>query len=280
MPDEPWSADEERPLTARSVIASTLLGVSPPRLPTGLLVRSCGLFGIADGTARVAMSRMVAAGELVAEDGAHTLSGPLLARQQRQDISRRAATEPWTPADGDWITVVVTAEGRSPADRARLRAAARAARLASLRDGVWLRPDNLGPTGPGAVDEQGRELNGSGPWEELRRQGELLRSRPEGDPAALAGRLWDLEGWATRAKRLLAALERTRPALDAGDRAALPEGFVLSAAVLRLLQADPLLPPALWPARWPGSDLRATHDAWDAAFGQVWADWYRSARGG
>ena len=38
-----------RPLTARSVIASTLLGVDPPRLPTQALVRSGELFGLSEG---------------------------------------------------------------------------------------------------------------------------------------------------------------------------------------------------------------------------------------
>ena len=43
-----------RALTARSVVASTLLGMSPPRLSSQLLVRSGELFGITEGTTRVA----------------------------------------------------------------------------------------------------------------------------------------------------------------------------------------------------------------------------------
>ncbi|HJR38673.1 MAG TPA: PaaX domain-containing protein, C- domain protein, partial [Nocardioidaceae bacterium] len=67
-------------LTARSVLASVLLGTEPPWLPTRLLVRTAELFGIADGTARVALSRMLSAGEAVAEDGGYRLIGRLAER--------------------------------------------------------------------------------------------------------------------------------------------------------------------------------------------------------
>ena len=51
-------------LSARSVIASTLLGTVPPRLPGRLLVAFAGEFGIQAGTTRTALSRMVDRGEL------------------------------------------------------------------------------------------------------------------------------------------------------------------------------------------------------------------------
>src|SRR4051812_48794461 len=133
-------SNAERPLTARSVIASTLLGTAPPTLPGRLLVRAGALFGITEGTVRTALSRMVAAGELTADDGDYTLAGGLVARQQRQSESRRADVRTW---DGTWTTAVVHSESRSSAERGELRTAATALRLAELREGVWLRPDNL-----------------------------------------------------------------------------------------------------------------------------------------
>src|SRR5690606_32971703 len=110
-------------LTARQVVASTLLGVDPPRLPSRHLVRAGELFGISDGTIRVALSRMVASGELEAEGGWYRLTAPsLLARQARQSEGRRPALRPWA---GDW-TVHVVADGRRPAARrSELRAATR-----------------------------------------------------------------------------------------------------------------------------------------------------------
>jgi phenylacetic acid degradation operon negative regulatory protein len=53
---------------------------------------------------------------------------------------------------------------------------------------------------------------------------------------------------------------------------------VLSAAVLRHLQADPLLPGELLPRRWPGAELRALYDDFDAAYRAVLADWGRRLR--
>src|SRR5258707_15857310 len=94
MPTQP--EDGERALTAGSVIASVLLGTRPPELPARLLVRSGELFGIAEGTTRVALSRMVATGEVEAfGDGHYRLSGHLLARRARQDQSRQPQLRPW-----------------------------------------------------------------------------------------------------------------------------------------------------------------------------------------
>jgi phenylacetic acid degradation operon negative regulatory protein len=258
----PWRPEEERALTARSVVASTLLGVRPPHLPTRQLVDACALFGISDGTARVAISRMVAAGELAPDDGGYGLTGPLLDRSARQDLSAEAATRPWSPADG-WTMAVVVGEARAAAERSALRRAAAALRLSERREGVWLRPDNL-PAG--ALPEAEAVVDA---------QCERFTAHPTGDAVALAAGLWDLAGWAARAERLLDALDRTRPTLAAGDRRALPEAFVLSAAVLRHLQADPLLPDDLLPEHWPGAALRVVHRDWRHAFDRTWAAWAR-----
>ncbi|HEV7759916.1 MAG TPA: PaaX family transcriptional regulator C-terminal domain-containing protein [Acidimicrobiales bacterium] len=262
----PWQPAEERALTARSVVASTLLGVLPPRLPTRHLAGACALFGISDGTARVAISRMVAAGELEAAAGGYALTGALLDRSNRQDLSAEAATRPWAPGDG-WAMAVVVAEGRPPAERAALRRAAEALRLAERREGVWLRPDNLPP---GALPDAEAVVAA---------QCDRYTAVPAGDGATLAASLWDLAGWSARADRLAEALARTGPALETGDRTALPEGFVLSAAVLRHLQADPLLPAALLPSPWPGPALRRAHRAWRRAFESTWATWARAPHG-
>src|SRR5687768_12666734 len=93
--------EDERPLSARSVVASILLGTRPPELPGRLLVRAGELFGITEGTTRVALSRMVASGELEATgDGRYRLAGRLLERRARQDESRQPPARRW---NGDWI---------------------------------------------------------------------------------------------------------------------------------------------------------------------------------
>ncbi|SEG69883.1 transcriptional regulator, PaaX family [Thermomonospora echinospora] len=233
-----------RPLTARSVVLSTLLGSHPPRMPARHLVRVGELFGIAEGTVRVALSRMVAAGDLVQVDGAYQLTERLLRRQARQDESRSPRTRPW---DGSWEIAVITAERRPAADRAALRQAMAGLRLAELREGTWLRPANLALDRPAIVAQQCTFLLG----------------RPEQDPRRLAAALWDLPGWAATARRLIAALDRAAPAA---------EHFTVSAAVLRHLMADPLLPGELLPDGWPGSELRAHYERAEAAFGRFLAD--------
>jgi phenylacetic acid degradation operon negative regulatory protein len=246
--------ESNAPLTARSVLASALLGENPPELPVAHLVHLAGLFGINGNRARVALSRMAANGEVTTDgSGRYRLAGHLLERQSRQTGSRRGETLPWR---GRWTMVVVTTTGRSAEDRSDLRRRLGLARLAQLREGVWLRPDNLAdrldPVDHPDVD--------------------LFVARPDGDPAALAAALWDLDGWATRAGQLLDRMDELEPV----DPADLAPGFVLSAAVLRHLQADPLLPDPLLPRDWPGPDLRNSYDHWDRRYRRVLATWGRS----
>jgi phenylacetic acid degradation operon negative regulatory protein len=246
------------PLTARSVLLSTLLGLDPPALPTARLVATARLFGIEEGTARVALSRMVAAGEVEADEGRYRLAGRLLERQRRQAAGRRPPGERW---DGGWHLIVITAARRAAADRADLRTMLTGSRLAQWREGVWTRPDNLpAPTLP----------------EHLAHHGTWLTAVPDTDTVALAAALWPLGEWAATARSLLAHLGDTRPPLDAGDTTALAPGFVLSAAVLRHLAADPLLPAGVLPVEWPGPELRAVYDTWDGAYRALLASWHRA----
>jgi phenylacetic acid degradation operon negative regulatory protein len=240
-----------KPLTARSVIASTLLGTDPPWLPTRLLVRAGALFGIAEGTVRVALSRMVAAGELEASGEGYQLVGRLLDRQARQAASRSAAIERW---DGTWeLAMVRSGAARSAADRASLRQALGDLRLAELREGTWMRPANL----PSDRSPEAQQVASA--------QCLWVRRAPV-EPSPDPTELWDLAAWSREAAALRSELAELLPRLDAGDTAALREGFITSAAVLRLLQRDPLLPAALTPAGWPGDDLRRDYDRYDAVW--------------
>lgn len=237
-------------------MASTLLGMHPPVLSSRVLVKSGELSGISEGTTRTAISRMVAAGELEAEDGAYRLAGRLLARQARQDISRTPPRWGW---DGRWRMAVVVAERRSPEDRAALRSSLLGARYAELREGVWTRPDNLPGDRP---DAPGCE------WI----KGEFS------EPKETAAALWDLDGWASAGRALEEELSSWTPRLAAEGVDVLAPTFVLSADVLRHLQADPLLPRELVPNGWPGGSLRQAYESFDAAFTRVWRDWYRAVR--
>jgi phenylacetic acid degradation operon negative regulatory protein len=246
--------ERNRPFTARSVLASALLGMEPPELPVAQLVRLTGLFGISANRARVALSRMVAAGEATTDgSGTYRLAGRLRERQARQSASRSGVTA--APFSGQWRVAVVITTGSTAEIRTARRRALTYARLAELRDGVWMRPDNVDVRLPDG----------------LRSDVEVMTARPEA-PERLASALWDLPAWAEEADRLLGQMADLTP-----DHAqALAPGFELSAAVLRHLQGDPLLPDELLPIGWPGARLRADYDRWDARYRATLRAWSRA----
>lgn len=230
VPVQPGEADL-RPLSARSVVLSLLLGTHPPELPVKDLVRLVEPFGVGGSTLRAALSRMVAAGDLRRTDAVYALSDRLLARQRRQDDAVHPRTRAW---DGDWEMLVITATGRGPAERAELRTRLTALRLAELREGVWLRPANLIRPLP----------------DDLRSLAQYYTARPEGAPRDLVAALWPLDTWAVTARALLGHAAAAHHPADL---------FTAFAAVVRQLLTDPVLPPALLPADWPGETLRAAY---------------------
>lgn len=245
------------------MVASTLLGADPPELPVRTIVRCGGLFGIGEGAVRTAVSRMVADGSLTLDPQRRTyrVAGRLAERLARQGEGRasEASGAPW---DGSWEQVVVTGGARSASSRAALRSAASTLRLGLLREGLWLRPANLDPRRhPGAAAV-------------VADQTLSFTTRPL-DAATLAATLWDLEGWARTARTLESLLAAHAPELDGDDPAALADGFLLSAAVLRHLVADPLLPAELTGDPWPGTALRARYDDYDRAYKARWRVWFR-----
>jgi len=247
-------------LTARSVVASILLGTEPPVLPSRALVRAGAVFGLAEGTVRTAVSRMVAAGELHhREDGRYELTGHLVERQARQRASRHSPVGEWS---GRWEMWIVESSAREPTDRAELRRAAHSLRLAELRDGVWLRPDNLDPR---RFPEDREVMSG---------QCRTFTCHPD-DDTSLADELWNLQEWSDRALELRREMAPLLVRLSDGDTDALRPGFLLSAAVLRHLNADPLLPRELLGRSWQGETLRGDYERYDATFVAMLRRWLR-----
>ncbi|MER5526219.1 PaaX family transcriptional regulator C-terminal domain-containing protein [Streptomyces sp. NPDC002677] len=234
-----------RPLSARSVVLSLLLGTHPPRLPVKDLVRLVEPFGVGGSALRAALSRMTAAGDLRrTDDAVYGLSDRLLARQRRQDEAVRPRTRAW---DGDWEMLIITTTGRGPAQRADLRTRLTSLRLAELREGVWLRPANLARPLPG-------DLLGTA---------QSYTARPDQPAQELAAHLWPLTTWATTARALLAR---------AAESHLSPDRFTLFAAAVRHLLADPVLPPELLPADWPGDELRTAYAHYRAELGESAGD--------
>lgn len=222
-----------RPLTARSAILSLLLGAHPPEAPGSSIVGWGRALGVNEPAVRVALTRMVSAGDLDRSDSVYRLSARLLRRQDRQDAAIEQRTLPWI---GEWHAVAVTAVGASAAARADLRQRMTSARFGELREGFWMRPANLDwEPDPAVVDSL-----------------EVMAARPERPAAELASALFDLEGWASTAHELSASLAAAEHLADR---------IAIAAAVVRHLVADPLLPGDLLPPDWPGPELRSTYAA-------------------
>jgi phenylacetic acid degradation operon negative regulatory protein len=218
-------------MTARSVVLSVLLGAHPAWASAAELIRLTTDFGIKETTLRVALTRMVSAGDLVRSADGYRLSDRLLARQRRQDDAMRPQLRPW---HGHWTTLIVTSVGTDPRTRAALRTTLHHKRFGELREGVWMRPDNL---------EFDVDI-------EIRARMRIMQARDDA-PAELAGQLWDLPSWAGTGQRLVAEMSR------ASD---VPARFVVAAAIVRHLLTDPVLPDELLPADWPGTRLRTAYN--------------------
>jgi phenylacetic acid degradation operon negative regulatory protein len=217
-------------MTARSVVLSVLLGAHPAWATASDLIRLTADFDIREPTVRVALTRMVGAGDLVRSADGYRLSDRLLARQRRQDEAINPTLRKW---HGTWTTLVITSVGTDARTRAALRATLQDKRFAELREGVWLRPDNLD------VDLA----------TELLDRVRVLHSRDDA-PAQLAAKLWDLPEWARLGRELLDEMS------TAAD---VPGRFAAAAAIVRHLLTDPVLPDELLPDDWPGAALRKAY---------------------
>ncbi|OMC46237.1 PaaX domain-containing protein, C- domain protein [Mycobacterium sp. IS-2888] len=217
-------------MTARSVVLSVLLGAHPAWATASELIRLTNDFGIKEATLRVALTRMVGAGDLIRSADGYRLSDRLLARQRRQDDAIDPRVRAWR---GDWVLLIVTSVGNDARTRAALRTAMHSKRFGELREGVWMRPDNL-------------ELDLD---RTLEAQVRTLTARDDA-PAELAGRLWDLPAWAHTGHRLL---DEMAAAPD------VPARFMVAAATVWHLLTDPVLPDELLPSDWPGARLRAAY---------------------
>lgn len=217
-------------LTARSVILSLLLGLHPASATAAELIRLTSDYAITEAAMRVALTRMVANGDLVRSPDGYRLSERLLARRLKQDEALRPPTRVWR---GAWLMVVITSVGINPRTRADMRRTLYDNRLAELREGVWIRPDNLKLELPTDLEGHARILY-----------------TYDNAPAELAGMLWDLPGWAQIGRELLDDMAKACEPL---------EQFVAAAAIMRHLMTDPVLPDNLLPARWPGDELRTAY---------------------
>lgn len=231
-----------RPLTARSAILSLLLGAHPASATVSEVVAFGRHVEINESAVRAALTRMVAAGDLLRSQGTYTLSERLLERQRRQDEAMQVPAGPW---DGTWRVAVVVSSGKDAASRVNLRRSMLAAHFGELREGLWMRPDNISwRPAPDIADDL-----------------ELMRARPEHDADHLTHQLFQPRRWASVGRTLL----------EYADRVTTPrDRLTVFATIVRHLTHDPLLPAELLPDDWPGAALRETYDAFREEVSREW----------
>ena len=224
-------------LTAKSFVLDLISTLRRGAMPVQALVESAALFGIAEGSVRVALTRGCAAG-LVERDerGRYRLGAASRAVQERVAGWRRLESRlrPWS---GAWLAVLSTR--RANASRAAQRRSERALRLLGFRQlerGLALRPDNLAGGVAGAREDLAAlGLSAGALVVELRDLDPVSEARARG--------LWNGDARASayrRHLRALAASARRLPSLP--EREAMVESFRLGGEALRLLAHDPLLP--------------------------------------
>lgn len=233
---------ETRSPTPRSLLLDLLSTLREGSMPVRALVEAGALFGIAEGSMRVALTRGLADGLLERDErGAYRLGSQASAVAERVASWRRIESRlrSWS---GGWLTAIAagSASGR-PAQRRH----ARALRLLGFREltrGVAVRPDNLaGGVDAARADLTRFELAPGSIVCELHGLDALTEAR--------ARSLWD-------ADELVVGYRQTHRALDASaaqlvalpEEAAMVESFRLGGAALRQLTLDPLLPEPIVPA--------------------------------
>ena len=232
--------------TARSFLLDLLSTLRRGTMPVSALVESAGLFGIAENSVRVALTRLLAAGQVERDArGRYRLGEAARAVEQRvtswRDVERRLRS--W---DGSWVGVI---EGRG-AGRVAGRQRERALRmlgLRALRPALCVRPNNL----RGGVAALRGELARLG-----LPPGDLVVELRELDDVtdARSRELWESEELGAAHRALRREIEESARRLDALPvERSMVESFLLGGRAIRQLVLDPLLPDAIA----PGDERRA-----------------------
>ena len=106
---------------------------------------------------------------------------------------------------------------------------------------MWGRPDNLP-----------RAASPSEAWATADAQCEWWTARPTVDSATLATRLFAPGEWAERARALHGRLVPSTDLVSGDDGERIADAFVVGAATLAHVRADPLLPLRMCGPDWPG----------------------------
>lgn len=203
-------------------------------VPVRALVQAGELFGMADNSVRVALTRLVADGHVESPQRGRYRLGPAAAAigekvSSWRRLERFLDEAEWT--GGWWVSVAVGA--------ARHRS--RALRMWGFRElvpGTSVRPDNLSLDAP-KLGERLRQLG-------VNADDLLIRTDSLAEREAQARQLWAEDGLEDAYTRLTTRLRASMTALDQlAPPDALREAFLVGREGIRALVLDPLLPAPL-----------------------------------
>ena len=257
----------EQRSNARSLVLDLLSTLRRGAMPVRAMVEAAALFRIAEGSVRVALTRLLAEGLVERDERGLYRLGRAAAPVQQRVIAWRDLDSRLRPWSGGWIGVF---DGRAakPPSRAAQRRSARALGLTGFRAfarGLALRPDNLA----GGAARLREELSALGAA-----PGAVVCELRELDPVsdARARRLWDADDLVAQYRRHRQRLEAsTRRLRSRSAQIAMVETFRVGGAALRMLAHDPLLPEAIVTA----AERRALVDAmidYDAMGRASWSE--------
>ena len=226
------------PATPR-IALSLLAGVRGEALSAPALVGAAELLGVSANAMRIALSRLVASGDLTSQArGMYALSPERLAAIAHVH-HYRTGFAPRVRWQGGYCGVLAGHLSRSQPARVRRRESALALTgFREYRPGFFVRPDNL---------EGGRTVLA----EHLARLGldddaELVSLALDPEQARRLVRLYDVDADAARAVSLCAEVDALLATMDQrAPRKLAAETFWLGDEVLRFLARDPLLPEGL-----------------------------------
>ncbi len=250
-------------ITPRTIVLNAVRVSSRRSITIRQLLKIGELFAFNANAVRVAVTRLVAEGQLENDERGRYRLGSAAAETQAHVESWRLGEARIRPWKGDWIAVVLAQKPDRTTRRSSLRALSRLG-LAEGLPGLWIRPNNLRQPLPATCER----LRGLG----LEEGAEVFVASDFG--AALDERfrtqLWPVRTLARNYDVVERRLARSLSQLDQMPReTALVQTFLFGGEAIRVLATDPLLPEQMI-ATEPRAELTATMRRYDEVGRALW----------
>lgn len=248
----------------RSLILDLLSTLRRGSMPVGALVAAGELFGLADGTVRVALARLVSAGRVERDTRGRYRLGAQAAPIQRAVVSWRHLDRLTVDWDGGWWAVHTP---RPPArgERRRHDQALRLLGFRELSPALHVRPANLA----GGCDATRHHLVSIG-----LAGGSLVFRMDELDAGseARARDLWDVAALQDGYRRSLASIRESAQELATLPvEQAMTRSFLVGGRMIQQLVLDPLLPHEILDPADRNALVQAMRE-YDIQGRRLWAD--------